>query len=218
MDIDISALPRDVPAESPSSRILDEFALHGYRTLDDEPDPPPLPSSDAVSVALEFAVESLSSLFLNTRLGSDLSNLLYSFVNLFHRKAERLNREFDDNVPALRTAFGGEPTAAIIGGFGKRSTRRMETNFSTVLLHGGGYNDAEWQASWRVNNRKLPQVAFEPDGSREENASPFTRNVAILETLRIGVIVFPGSGVIENLADNVGAMGIPAWRFGKSCG
>ncbi|MFZ3179711.1 MAG: hypothetical protein WA156_05770 [Methylocystis silviterrae] len=31
--------------------------------------------------------------------------------------------------------------------------------------------------------------------------------------LPIGVIVFPGSGIVENLADKARKMGIPVWRF-----
>jgi hypothetical protein len=35
----------------------------------------------------------------------------------------------------------------------------------------------------------------------------------MLEALPIGVIVFPGSGIVENLADKAWKMGIPVWRF-----
>ena len=89
-------------ASSPSSHLLDELASHGYRPLDDEPDPRPLPSSDAASLALESAVEALSNLFLDTRLEADFPDLLWSFVNLFHRKAQRIDRELDDNETAQR--------------------------------------------------------------------------------------------------------------------
>jgi len=101
-DIEITPLTYDASHESSSSHLLDELALHGYRPFDDEPDPRPLPSSDTASAALEAAVESLSSLFLNTRLEEDLPDLLWSFVNLFHRKAERIDRELDDNETAQR--------------------------------------------------------------------------------------------------------------------
>ncbi|GLI96091.1 hypothetical protein LMG27198_50830 [Methylocystis echinoides] len=76
-------------ASSPSSHLLDERASHGYRPLDYEPDPRPLPSSDAASIALEYAVEALSNLFLDTRLEADFPDLLWSFVNLFHEGAAR---------------------------------------------------------------------------------------------------------------------------------
>ena len=35
----------------------------------------------------------------------------------------------------------------------------------------------------------------------------------MLEALPIGVVVFPGSGIAANLADNARKLGIPTWRF-----
>ncbi len=102
MDIEITPLPYEASHESSSSHLLDELPLYGYRPFDDEPDPRPLPSSDMVSAVLETAGDLLSSLFLNTRLEGDLPDLLWSFVNLFHRKAERIDRELDDNETAQR--------------------------------------------------------------------------------------------------------------------
>ena len=37
----------------------------------------------------------------------------------------------------------------------------------------------------------------------------------MLEVLPIGVIVFPGTGVQDNLADKARRLGIPVWRFTK---
>ena len=103
----------DNEVESPSSHLLDELALHGYRPLDDEPDPRPLPSSDAASLALESVVEALSSLLLDTRLEADLPDLLWSFVNLFHRKVDRIGRELDDNETAQRRSLAEQDGSEI---------------------------------------------------------------------------------------------------------
>ena len=97
MNDGVSSLPLDTDtpdheAQSPSSHLLDELALHGYRPLDDEPDPRPLPASDAASLALESVVEALSSLILHTRLEADLPDLLWSFVNLFHQRGTHQSR------------------------------------------------------------------------------------------------------------------------------
>jgi hypothetical protein len=92
----------DHDERSPSQHLLDELALHGYRPFEDEPDPRPLPSSDAASLALESVVKALSGLFSDTRLEADLPDLLWSFVNLFHRKANRIGRDLDDNETAQR--------------------------------------------------------------------------------------------------------------------
>ncbi|BDV36448.1 hypothetical protein SS37A_39780 (plasmid) [Methylocystis iwaonis] len=48
-----------------------------------------------------------------------------------------------------------------------------------------------------------------------KSAAPFKRNDAMLEALPIGVIVFLGSGIVENLTDKARKMWVPAWRFAK---
>ena len=44
--------------------------------------------------------------------------------------------------------------------------------------------------------------------------TPFKRNDELLQTMPIGIILFPGSGITENLADKAKVLGIPVWRFG----
>lgn len=36
----------------------------------------------------------------------------------------------------------------------------------------------------------------------------------MLAALRIGVLVFPGTGIQANLADKARKLGIPVWKFG----
>jgi hypothetical protein len=67
-------------------------------------------------------------------------------------------------------------------------------------------------AAW-ADNRKVTQIAFEPDWTRHAKAAPFRRNDAMLEALPFGVIVFPGTGIQENLADKARKLGVPVWRF-----
>jgi len=38
----------------------------------------------------------------------------------------------------------------------------------------------------------------------------------MLKALPIGLIVFPGSGIVENLADKARKMGMPVWRIAES--
>jgi hypothetical protein len=83
-----------------------------------------------------------------------------------------------------------------------------------VLMHGGSPKGAERIAACWADNRKVPQVAFKPDWTRHANAAPFKRNDALLDVLPIGVMVFPGSGIQDNLADKARKLGIPVWRFG----
>lgn len=86
-----------------------------------------------------------------------------------------------------------------------------------VLLHGGSPRGAEIIAACWADNRKIAQIAFKPDWARHAKAAPFKRNDQMLETLPIGVIVFPGSGISANLADKARKLGIPVWNF-ADCG
>lgn len=83
-----------------------------------------------------------------------------------------------------------------------------------VLLHGGSDRGAELIAAKWAETRKVPQIAFKPDWTRHAKAAPFKRNDAMLEVLPIGVIVLPGSGIQDNLADKARLLGIPVWRCG----
>ena len=68
-----------------------------------------------------------------------------------------------------------------------------------VLLHGGSPKGAERIAARWADHRKVPQIAFKPDWSKHAKAAPFKRNDQMLDVLPIGVIVFPGTGIQENL-------------------
>jgi hypothetical protein len=84
-----------------------------------------------------------------------------------------------------------------------------------VLLHGGSPKGAERIAAKWADQRKVPQIAFKPDWTRHAKAAPFKRNDAMLEVLPIGVMVFPGTGIQDNLADKAKKLGIPVWKFGS---
>jgi hypothetical protein len=60
----------------------------------------------------------------------------------------------------------------------------------------------------------VSQITFKPDWTRHAKAAPFKRNDRLLQSMPIGVVVFPGSGITENLADKAKMLGIPVWRFG----
>lgn len=78
-----------------------------------------------------------------------------------------------------------------------------------VLLHGGSPKGAERIAACWADSRKVTQIAFRPDWARHGKAAPFKRNDALLDILPIGIVVFPGSGIVDNLADKARRMGIP---------
>jgi len=298
-------------ASSPTAHVLDELALHGYRPGQDEPDPRPLPEAETVRAELGAIVDGFTAMFADTRLEDDLDDLLWSVVNLFHRKIARVEQQLDANEQAQRRSQleqnGSEVrsvelerlTAQGIGLIERRDAfefcrdhaaecyeartgsawrpragsmlnhrtltsamidsrefiaarRRAETQLlvpagtriaftggtdcndhqriwsvldrvrakhpDMVLLHGGSPRGAERIAALWADNRKVAQVVFKPDWNRHRNAAPFKRNDEMLDTLPVGLIAFPGSGISANLADKARKMGIPVWRFGPEGG
>ena len=78
-----------------------------------------------------------------------------------------------------------------------------------VLLHGKSPKGAEKIAAKWADTRKVPQVGFAPDWAKHAKAAPFKRNDQMLAVLPIGAIVFPGTGIQDNLADKAKKLGIP---------
>src|ERR1700710_3219720 len=87
-------------ATSPTDHILNELQLHGYRPFQDEPDPQPLPEARTVAGAVADIFDALVATLSDTRLEPDLEDLLWSAVNLFHRAADRIGHELDNNEQA----------------------------------------------------------------------------------------------------------------------
>jgi hypothetical protein len=85
-----------------------------------------------------------------------------------------------------------------------------------VLLHGGSPKGAELIAQKWAENRGITPIAFKPDWTKHRKAAPFKRNDAMLDVLPIGVVVFPGTGIQDNLADKAKKLGIPLFDFRKS--
>jgi hypothetical protein len=83
-----------------------------------------------------------------------------------------------------------------------------------VLLHGKSSKGAEKIAACWADHRGVAQIGFAPDWTRHGRSAPFKRNDQMLDLLPIGVIIFPGTGIQDNLADKARALGIPVWRFG----
>ena len=82
-----------------------------------------------------------------------------------------------------------------------------------VLLHGGSPKGAELIAAKWAEARGVTQVVFKPDWTKHAKAAPFKRNDAMLDVLPVGVLVFPGNGIQENLADKAKKLGIPVVKF-----
>ena len=79
-----------------------ELELYGYRPSAEEPDPRPIPDDAQVQDAILEIMDALIGTFDDTAVERDLEDLLWGAVNLFHRAADRLGRELDDNEVAQR--------------------------------------------------------------------------------------------------------------------
>jgi hypothetical protein len=69
-------------------------------------------------------------------------------------------------------------------------------------------------ANW-ATNRKVPQVAFQPDWTKLAKAGPVKRKGKMLDRMQIGVLILPGTGIQYNLADRARNIGIPVVWFGQ---
>lgn len=87
---------------SPTGFVLQELALFGYRPFADEPDPRPLPQTHLIDAAVVDMFDAMAAALNETRLEPDLETLLWGLVNVFHRAAERVERELDENETAQK--------------------------------------------------------------------------------------------------------------------
>lgn len=82
-----------------------------------------------------------------------------------------------------------------------------------ILMHGATPTGAERAAACWADARGVKQVAFRPDWNAHAKAAPFKRNDKLIEALPVGLIIFPGNGIQDNLADKARKAGIPLWDF-----
>ena len=291
---------------SPTEHALNELELHGYRHDGHGPDPRLVPEDNVIAGAVSDIFDALIATMADTALDSELDDLLWSTVNMFHRAADRLERKLDDNEQAqkrgqreqdgseikavelerlIETGQGliqrrdslevfrdsaaehylratGSPwsprngsqvnhralTSAMIDSRDfiaerKRADREVllpagpkvavsgGADFNDhnliwnkldqvhakhpdmVLMHGKSPKGAEKIAARWADHRNVTQIGFAPDWTKHGRAAPFKRNDQMLDVLPIGVMVFPGTGIQENLADKARKLGIPVWRF-----
>lgn len=105
--LDIPAfLTTDHDGAGQGGHLLEELLTHHYRPFEQEADPRPLPEAGAVEAAMLGAMNALADLLTDTRLEDDAADLLWGFVNLFHRRVETLERKLDDNELAQKRAQG----------------------------------------------------------------------------------------------------------------
>jgi hypothetical protein len=82
---------------SATAHVLDAMQLYGYQPSAGEPDPRPLPDTGQLDAAISDIFDILTGAFQDTRLETDLDDILWHMAELFHKKASRLQRQLDDN-------------------------------------------------------------------------------------------------------------------------
>jgi len=82
-----------------------------------------------------------------------------------------------------------------------------------VLLHGATSSGGEHIAALWADACGVPSVPFEPDWDKHKRAAPFKRNDVVLETMPKGLLVFPGTGIQDNIRDKAKAIGVKVWDF-----
>ena len=144
----------------------------------------------------------------------------HSGSRISHRTLTAAMIDSRDYLSAKRRAEI-EPRVAFSGGLDVTDHRAIwdaldrvkAKHADMVLLHGGSPKGAEKIAACWADNRKCQQIVFKPDWKRHGKAAPFKRNDALLEAMPIGLILFPGSGITDNLADKAKKLGVPLFDF-----
>jgi len=86
-----------------------------------------------------------------------------------------------------------------------------------VLMHGATETGGERIAVCWADKRGVPMVPYKPDWKLGRSA-PFKRNDRMLADTPKGVVIFPGTGIQDNMRDKAKAMGIKVWDFRKRGG
>ena len=213
-DTDLS----DTEAASPTAHLLDDLQLYGYRPFEDEPDPRPLPEPQTARGLLYDSFDAIIAMLADTRLEADLPDVLWSMVNLFHRRLDRIERDLDDNEQAQRRRQceqdGSEVKSVELERLiGRDAPDRAPQRLRVLPRSRGRTLRGRTGSAWRprsgsmVNHRALTAAMID---SRD-----FKRNDQMLEAMPVGVVVFPGNGVSGNPADKAKKLRIPVMRFDR---
>lgn len=119
------------------------------------------------------------------------------------------------NPDGVRIAFSGGPNFDDHRLIYETLDKVLAQHKPMILLHGATPTGAESIAASWARNRDVPQKPFKPDWDKHQRAAPFKRNDRMLEDMPKGVIVFPGTGIQDNLADKARKLGIKVWDFRK---
>lgn len=156
------------------------------------------------------------------RSGSKVNRKALTSAVVDSRDFINARRWADQNVlvpPGTRIAFTGGLDFEDYGAIYAVLDKVLAKHPDMVLLHCGGRRGASMIAGTWARNHKVPQVAFEPNPGRHgAKAAPFKRNDELLAAMPIGLVVFPGGGIQDNLADKAKALGVAVMDHRKRGG
>lgn len=124
-----------------------------------------------------------------------------------YRKAKVLNPD------GVRVAFSGGTGYNDVQFIFSVLNKVLKSIPNMILMHGKTGTGAEKIAACWARDNNVPQDPIEPNWTLHGRAAPFKRNDTVLEKMPKGVIVFPGTGIQDNLADKARKMGIRVWDF-----
>lgn len=113
-----------------------------------------------------------------------------------------------------KVAFSGGPEYQDVNTVWALLDKVLAKHPDMVLLNTCAPTGADLIASKWAEHRKVTVIPFKPDWRRYKSAAPFKRNEVLLDVLPAGFVIFPGTGIQDNLADRARTLGIPVWRGG----
>lgn len=150
------------------------------------------------------------------RTGSKVShaNMTAAMIDSRDFLSARRRAETEVMVPAgTKIAFGGGVDYNDIDPIYARLDKVLEKYPDMILLHGGMPRGAELIAARWAEKRSVTQVVFKPKWGTHFKAAPFRRNDEIIAEMPTGVVIFPGTGITQNLRDKARRLGLNVWEF-----
>ena len=297
----------DAGSASSTEHALQSMRLYGPTFSEDDTDTRPFPDERQIEGSVVDMFDALDFCLVDSPMEADRDGLFWGLVNLFHRAADRIDQELDNNVIAQQAAQAHQDgsevkatelerlvakgqslsarhavletlrdraadqfqrythdtwrpkagslashrhmTSALVDSRdyikARQSSRlKLLAPTGTLVAFSGGVDCQDVTAIWAAldklhakyrdlvllntaspsgadliaskwaQTRHVTEVTFKPDWQRHKRAAPFKRNDTLLDMLPVGLVVFPGSGVQDNLADKARLLGIPVWRGG----
>lgn len=158
---------------SPTDAICAELQLFGHRPPEGEPDPREVPENARIEGAVADIFDALVATMADTILDTELDELLWSTVNMFHRAIDRIERKLDDNEQAQkrgqREQDGSEVKAVQLEhliGVGQSLLERrdsMEVFRDSAADHYLRLTGSPWsqRSGSRVNHRNLTSAMID---------------------------------------------------------